>query len=72
MPRIYNEVIEYKGFKIEFIFPHYYVYYNEKKMWQDMGIRDCQVWIDELMDWLLEDYSVVTPSAPETEWPIDY
>lgn len=69
---IYDEVIKYKGFSIEFHFPHYYVYYNKKNMWCDMGIRDCQVWVDDLMSWLLDDYSVVTSNTNGVSLPIDY
>lgn len=47
-----EDVQMYKGFKIEFVFPHYYIYWNSHEVRVDMTPRDCMQWIDELLDWL--------------------
>jgi hypothetical protein len=44
----------YKGFNINFIFPHYYVYYNKTNVWTDISPKDCKVWIDGLLEWCNE------------------
>jgi hypothetical protein len=49
--QVYEEVHGYRGFEIKFVFPHYYVYYNDKNVWTDISTRDCEVWIDGLLSW---------------------